>query len=160
MSKVYSGLYEFSGHVVPYLVIVKIGKPSEHSWPGNHGKHDSDGDQAFLEQGEYSHGDYGGWLNLHRSISIRRWTPLSWRCATRSRMLLVSTRCSLSTCLRLMQIRQWCLIPSIVWFLCKCILTRPVTANWWLYSCIHDKKVLGVCGETHQEKHYFCLWYK
>ncbi|KAF8589601.1 glycosyltransferase family 2 protein [Ramaria rubella] len=39
--KVYSGLYEFEGHVVPYMVIVKIGKPSERSKPGNRGKRDS-----------------------------------------------------------------------------------------------------------------------
>jgi chitin synthase len=41
MGKVYSGLYECSGHVVPYLVIVKIGKPSERQRPGNRGKRDS-----------------------------------------------------------------------------------------------------------------------
>jgi chitin synthase len=41
MGKVYSGLYECSGHVVPYLVVVKIGKPSERSRPGNRGKRDS-----------------------------------------------------------------------------------------------------------------------
>ena len=29
MGKVYSGLYEVSGHIVPFLVIVKVGKPSE-----------------------------------------------------------------------------------------------------------------------------------
>ncbi|EJD36764.1 hypothetical protein AURDEDRAFT_117013 [Auricularia subglabra TFB-10046 SS5] len=39
--KVYSGLYEFEGHVVPYVVIVKVGKPSERSRPGNRGKRDS-----------------------------------------------------------------------------------------------------------------------
>lgn len=57
--KVYSGLYEFEGHVVPwvssvhswvdhhsnilssYLVVVKVGKPSERSKPGNRGKRDS-----------------------------------------------------------------------------------------------------------------------
>ncbi|GAA96153.1 glycosyltransferase family 2 protein [Mixia osmundae IAM 14324] len=39
--KVYSGLYEFEGHVMPYLVIVKVGKPSERSRPGNRGKRDS-----------------------------------------------------------------------------------------------------------------------
>ncbi|KZS98103.1 glycosyltransferase family 2 protein [Sistotremastrum niveocremeum HHB9708] len=39
--KVYSGLYEFEGHVVPYLVVVKVGKPSERSRPGNRGKRDS-----------------------------------------------------------------------------------------------------------------------
>jgi chitin synthase len=41
MGKVYSGLYECSGHVVPYLVVVKVGKPSERSRPGNRGKRDS-----------------------------------------------------------------------------------------------------------------------
>ena len=41
MGKVYSGLYECSGHVVPYLVVVKIGKPTERSRPGNRGKRDS-----------------------------------------------------------------------------------------------------------------------
>lgn len=41
MGKVYSGLYECSGHVVPYLVLVKIGKPTERSRPGNRGKRDS-----------------------------------------------------------------------------------------------------------------------
>ncbi|CAG8767741.1 4367_t:CDS:1, partial [Acaulospora colombiana] len=39
--KVYSGLYEYEGHVVPYIVIVKVGKPSESKRPGNRGKRDS-----------------------------------------------------------------------------------------------------------------------
>lgn len=39
--KVYSGLYEFEGHVVPYVVVVKVGKPTERSKPGNRGKRDS-----------------------------------------------------------------------------------------------------------------------
>jgi chitin synthase len=41
MGKVYSGLYECSGHVVPYLVVAKIGKPTERSRPGNRGKRDT-----------------------------------------------------------------------------------------------------------------------
>jgi chitin synthase len=41
MAKIYSGLYECSGHVVPYLVVVKVGKPTERSRPGNRGKRDS-----------------------------------------------------------------------------------------------------------------------
>lgn len=41
MGKVYSGLYECSGHVVPYIVCVKVGKPSERQRPGNRGKRDS-----------------------------------------------------------------------------------------------------------------------
>ncbi|CEI86116.1 Putative Chitin synthase [Rhizopus microsporus] len=39
--KVYSGLYECEGHVVPYIVIVKVGKASERAKPGNRGKRDS-----------------------------------------------------------------------------------------------------------------------
>ncbi|KAJ5460412.1 Chitin synthase 8 [Penicillium daleae] len=41
MAKIYSGLYEVQGHIVPYLVVVKVGKPSEVSRPGNRGKRDS-----------------------------------------------------------------------------------------------------------------------
>ena len=41
MGKGYSGLYECAGHVVPYLVVVKVGKPTERSRPGNRGKRDS-----------------------------------------------------------------------------------------------------------------------
>ena len=39
--KVYSGLYECSGHVVPYVVLIKVGKPTERQRPGNRGKRDS-----------------------------------------------------------------------------------------------------------------------
>ncbi|KAJ6265608.1 glycosyltransferase [Bipolaris maydis] len=41
MGKIYSGLYEVHGHIVPFMVIVKVGKPSEVSKPGNRGKRDS-----------------------------------------------------------------------------------------------------------------------
>ncbi|KAF3908262.1 Myosin-X [Arthrobotrys entomopaga] len=41
MGKIYSGLYDTLGHIVPFLVIVKVGKPSEVSKPGNRGKRDS-----------------------------------------------------------------------------------------------------------------------
>ncbi|GAB7357709.1 hypothetical protein MBLNU459_g0373t1 [Dothideomycetes sp. NU459] len=41
MGKIYSGLYEVQGHIVPFVVVVKIGKPSEVSRPGNRGKRDS-----------------------------------------------------------------------------------------------------------------------
>lgn len=41
--KVYSGLYEYEGNVVPYIIVVKVGKESEQSMtkPGNRGKRDS-----------------------------------------------------------------------------------------------------------------------
>jgi chitin synthase len=41
MGKVYSGLYECAGHVVPYLIAVKMGKPTERTGAGNRGKRDS-----------------------------------------------------------------------------------------------------------------------
>ncbi|KAI9176216.1 hypothetical protein H9P43_006581 [Blastocladiella emersonii ATCC 22665] len=41
MGKVYSGLYEYEGHLVPYVVLVKCGRPSETQRPGNRGKRDS-----------------------------------------------------------------------------------------------------------------------
>ncbi|CAO3619005.1 unnamed protein product [Mucor hiemalis] len=41
MGKIYSGLYECSGHVVPYIVVSKVGKPTERQKPGNRGKRDS-----------------------------------------------------------------------------------------------------------------------
>ncbi|KAG5460350.1 MAG: chitin synthase-domain-containing protein, partial [Olpidium bornovanus] len=41
MGKVYAGLYECKGHVIPYVVVVKVGKATERSRPGNRGKRDS-----------------------------------------------------------------------------------------------------------------------
>lgn len=39
--KIYTGLYETGGHIVPYMVIVKVGKATEVFRPGNRGKRDS-----------------------------------------------------------------------------------------------------------------------
>lgn len=39
--KIYTGLYEIGGHIVPYMVVVKVGKTSEVFRPGNRGKRDS-----------------------------------------------------------------------------------------------------------------------
>ena len=56
MGKVYSGLYEVQGHIVPFLVIVKVGKPSEVSRPGNRGKRDSQMVMMrFLNRVHYNH---------------------------------------------------------------------------------------------------------
>lgn len=41
MGKVYSGLYEIQGRSVPFIVVVKVGKPTERQRPGNRGKRDS-----------------------------------------------------------------------------------------------------------------------
>ena len=55
MCKVYSGLYECAGHVVPYLVVVRAGKLTERSCPGNRGKRDSNASHALLEQCSWFH---------------------------------------------------------------------------------------------------------
>ncbi|SEI34788.1 YALIA101S05e10682g1_1 [Yarrowia lipolytica] len=39
--KVYSGLYHYDGRNIPYCIVVKVGKESETSKPGNRGKRDS-----------------------------------------------------------------------------------------------------------------------
>lgn len=41
MAQIFSGLYEHAGHIVPYVCIVKVGKATEQSRPGNRGKRDS-----------------------------------------------------------------------------------------------------------------------
>lgn len=41
MGRIYSGLYEVQGHIVPYIVLVKVGRPTEINRPGNRGKRDS-----------------------------------------------------------------------------------------------------------------------
>ena len=40
-AKVYSGLYEYEGHVVPFMVVAKVGTVEESSRAGNRGKRDS-----------------------------------------------------------------------------------------------------------------------
>ncbi|KAJ2181539.1 hypothetical protein GGF45_001469 [Coemansia sp. RSA 551] len=41
IGKVYSGLYDFEGHVVPFMVVAKVGTPEEANRSGNRGKRDS-----------------------------------------------------------------------------------------------------------------------
>ncbi|EGF82537.1 hypothetical protein BATDEDRAFT_34502 [Batrachochytrium dendrobatidis JAM81] len=41
MGKIYSGLYEIRGRSVPFIVVAKVGSPTERVKPGNRGKRDS-----------------------------------------------------------------------------------------------------------------------
>jgi chitin synthase len=69
MGKVYSGLYEVQGHIVPFLVIVKVGKPSEVSRPGNRGKRDSQMVlMRFLNRVHYNHPMSPLELEMHHHI--------------------------------------------------------------------------------------------
>lgn len=69
MGKVYSGLYEVQGHIVPFLVVIKIGKPSEVSRPGNRGKRDSQMIMMrFLNRVHYNHPMSPLELEMHHQI--------------------------------------------------------------------------------------------
>ncbi|QSS66113.1 chitin synthase [Histoplasma capsulatum] len=69
MGKVYSGLYEVQGHIVPFLVVVKVGKPSEVSRPGNRGKRDSQMLlMRFLNRIHYNHPMSPLELEIHHQI--------------------------------------------------------------------------------------------
>ncbi|MCJ1357819.1 MAG: hypothetical protein MMC33_007815 [Icmadophila ericetorum] len=69
MGKVYSGLYEVQGHIVPFIVVVKIGKPSEVSKPGNRGKRDSQMlIMRFLNRIHYNHPMNPLELEMHHQI--------------------------------------------------------------------------------------------
>ncbi|PGH32103.1 chitin synthase [[Emmonsia] crescens] len=69
MGKVYSGLYEVQGHIVPFLVVVKVGKPSEVSRPGNRGKRDSQLLlMRFLNRVHYNHPMNPLELEIHHQI--------------------------------------------------------------------------------------------
>ena len=69
MGKVYSGLYEVQGHIVPFMVVVKIGKPSEVSRPGNRGKRDSQMViMRFLNRVHYNHAMSPLELEMHHQI--------------------------------------------------------------------------------------------
>ncbi|KAI9807642.1 MAG: hypothetical protein M1825_005583 [Sarcosagium campestre] len=69
MGKVYSGLYETQGHIVPFLVVVKIGKPSEVSRPGNRGKRDSQMVvMRFLNRVHYNEAMSPMELEMHHQI--------------------------------------------------------------------------------------------
>ena len=69
MGKVYSGLYEVQGHIVPFVVIVKVGKPSEVSRPGNRGKRDSQMLlMRFLNRVHYNHPMNPLELEMHHHV--------------------------------------------------------------------------------------------
>ncbi|KAF8965794.1 glycosyltransferase family 2 protein [Flammula alnicola] len=117
MGKVYSGLYECSGHVVPYLVIVKIGKPTERSRPGNRGKRDS---QLLLMH----------FLNkVHFNSPMN---PLELEMYHQIKNVIGVN-------------------PSFYEYLFMVdadTTVDPLSVNRLISAMIHDKKLLGCCGET------------
>ncbi|KAH6903325.1 chitin synthase 8 [Coprinopsis sp. MPI-PUGE-AT-0042] len=117
MGKVYSGLYECSGHVVPYLVVVKSGKPTERSRPGNRGKRDSQ------------------MLMMHFLNKVHFNAPMNP-----------------------LELEMYHQIKNVIGvnpsfyeyaFMVDADTTvEPLSLNRLVSAMIHDKKLLGVCGET------------
>ncbi|KAI0049900.1 glycosyltransferase family 2 protein [Auriscalpium vulgare] len=117
MGKVYSGLYETHGHVVPYLVLVKVGKPTERSRPGNRGKRDSQiAIMRFLNRVHFN-GPMSP-LELEMYHQIKNVIGVN---------------------------------PTFYEYLFTVdadTTVEPYSVNRLISAMIHDKKLIGVCGET------------
>lgn len=117
MGKIFSGLYETSGHVVPYVVVVKCGRPGEKQRPGNRGKRDS---QMLL---------------MHFLNKVHFNTPMNP-----------------------LELEMYHQIKNVIGvnptfyeyvFMVDADTTvAPLSLNRLVSAMIHDKKLLGVCGET------------
>lgn len=120
--KVYSGLYEFEGNVVPYVVVVKCGKQSEQvkSKPGNRGKRDS---QILLMS----------FLNRvhHRSPM----SPLELEMFHQINNVIGVDP----------ELYEYLLMVDADTMVKEDALTRLVAA------CTNDSKIAGICGETSLE---------
>ncbi|OCT54296.1 hypothetical protein CLCR_00222 [Cladophialophora carrionii] len=127
--KVYSGLYEYEGNVVPYIVIIKVGKESEQtkSKPGNRGKRDS---QILLMQ----------FLNRvhHRSPM----SPLELEIFHQINNIIGVDP----------ELYEYLLMVDADTMVKEDSLNRLVAA------CANDAKIAGICGETSLENEERSLW--
>ncbi|RPB01134.1 hypothetical protein L873DRAFT_1677912 [Choiromyces venosus 120613-1] len=127
--KVYSGLYEYEGCVVPYVVVVKVGKPSEHgkSKPGNRGKRDS---QVLL-------------LDFLNRIHHR--TPMS--------PLQLEMFHQINNIIGVdPELYEYLLMVDADTSVKEDSLNRLVAA------CANDAKIAGICGETSLENEERSWW--
>ncbi|KAG8895612.1 hypothetical protein FRB99_000429, partial [Tulasnella sp. 403] len=117
MGKVYSGLYECSGHVVPYLVLVKVGKPTERSRPGNRGKRDSQmAIMHFLNKVHFNAPMNPLELEMYHQIkNVIGVNPTFY---------------------------------EYIFMVDADTTVEPMALNRLVSAMIHDRKVIGVCGET------------
>jgi len=127
--KVYSGLYEFEGNVVPYLVVVKVGKESEQakSKPGNRGKRDS---QVLLMS----------FLNRvhHRSPM----SPLELEMFHQINNIIgVDPE-----------------LYEYLFQVDADTKVMPDSLNRLVAACAHDAKIAGICGETSLENEERSWW--
>ncbi|KAM0724264.1 hypothetical protein Q7P37_000146 [Cladosporium fusiforme] len=127
--KVYSGLYEYEGNVVPYLVVVKVGKESEQnkSKPGNRGKRDS---QVLLMN----------FLNRvhHRSPM----SPLELEMFHQINNIIGVDP----------ELYEYLFMVDADTKVKEDSLNRLVAA------CAHDAKIAGICGETSLENEDSSWW--
>ncbi|KAG5634988.1 hypothetical protein H0H81_012795 [Sphagnurus paluster] len=117
MGKVWSGLYECAGHVVPYLVVAKVGKPTERSRPGNRGKRDTQMlIMHFLNKVHYNAPMNPLELEMYHQIkNVIGVNPTFYEY-----LFMVDADTTVD----------------------------PFSVNRLISAMIHDKKLLGVCGET------------
>lgn len=127
--KVYSGLYEFEGNVVPYIVVVKMGKESEQhkSKPGNRGKRDS---QILLMS----------FLNRvhHRSAM----NPLELEMFHQINNIIGVDP----------ELYEYLLMVDAD------TMVRPDSLTRLVASCANDSKIAGICGETSLENEDKSWW--
>lgn len=127
--KVYSGLYEYEGNVVPYIVVVKVGKESEQtkSKPGNRGKRDS---QILLMQ----------FLNRvhHRSPM----SPLELEMFHQINNVIGVDP----------ELYEYLLMVDAD------TMVKPDSLNRLVASCANDAKIAGICGETSLENEERSWW--
>lgn len=127
--KVYSGLYEYEGNVVPYIVVVKVGKESEQtkSKPGNRGKRDS---QILLMQ----------FLNRvhHRSPM----SPLELEMFHQiNNVIGVDPE-----------------LYEYLFMVDADTMVKEDSLNRLVAACANDAKIAGICGETSLENEERSWW--
>ncbi|KAI4210057.1 MAG: hypothetical protein LQ351_007047 [Letrouitia transgressa] len=127
--KVYSGLYEYEGNVVPYIVVVKVGKESEQTKakPGNRGKRDS---QILL-------------LNFLNRVHHRSpMSPLELEMFHQINNIIGVDP----------ELYEYLLMVDADTSVKEDSLNRLVA------SCANDAKVAGICGETSLENEERSWW--
>ncbi|KAI9714246.1 MAG: hypothetical protein M1828_001177 [Chrysothrix sp. TS-e1954] len=127
--KVYSGLYEYEGNVVPYIVVVKVGKESEQakSKPGNRGKRDS---QVLL-------------MNFLNRVHHRApMSPLELEMFHQINNIIGVDP----------ELYEYLFMVDADTTVKEDSLNRLVSA------CAHDAKIAGICGETSLENEERSWW--
>ena len=127
--KVYSGLYEYEGNVVPYVVVVKVGKESEQtkSKPGNRGKRDS---QILLMS----------FLNrVHHRAPM---SPLELEIFHQINNIIGVDP----------ELYEYLLMVDAD------TSVREDSLNRLVASCANDAKIAGICGETNLENEERSWW--